>query len=105
MSKSSKAQILTHTFRTHAPGAKTVFLAGSFNSWEPSALPMKNTKGGDWVVTIDLSPGRHEYKFVVDGQWCCEPGHDDLDESCPGRVPNELGTMNCILELSATEIS
>lgn len=52
--------------------AKAVLLAGGFNRWDGSALPM--TREGDaWVARIDLPPGRHPYKFVVDGAWIMDP--------------------------------
>ncbi len=54
---------------------------------------------GKWTVTIPLPPGRHEYKFVVDGQWCCEPGCEAEYRGCAKCVPNTLGTMNRFLEV------
>lgn len=54
------------------PNAGTVFLAGAFNGWNASGNPM--VKDGDtWSVTLSLSAGTHEYKFVVDGQWVADP--------------------------------
>merc|ERR550519_3003241 len=23
----------------------------------------------DWIVNVNLVPGRHEYKFIIDGVW------------------------------------
>ncbi|MDI6807567.1 MAG: glycogen-binding domain-containing protein [Candidatus Eisenbacteria bacterium] len=52
--------------------AKQVFLAGDFNGWNTSSLPM--TKSGDtWSVVAKLAPGQHEYKFFVDGNWVADP--------------------------------
>lgn len=86
-----------------APDAKGVFLAGSFNDWNPTSHPMKRTHTGEWVRTLDLPPGRHEYKFVIDGQWCCEPGCDKPYDGCPACVPNWFGTMNRLLIVEAVE--
>ncbi len=82
-----------------APEAKEVFLAGTFNDWNPKSIPMKKAKGGDWTHTLDLAPGRHEFKFVIDGQWCCEPGCDKPYHECPGCVANRYGTMNRSIEV------
>ena len=83
-------------FSCHAPKAKAVFVADTFNSWKPNAAPLHNHQpNGKWTVTLPLPPGRYEYKFVVDGQWCCE--HESQD--CPKCVPNEFGTMNRGLEV------
>lgn len=54
------------------PYASQVYLAGSFNNWNPTALPMNRTDG-KWEVIIKLPPGRYEYKFVVDGEWVADP--------------------------------
>jgi hypothetical protein len=64
------------------PGANTVQIAGDFNGWDPTRTPLDHTGNGAWTVTLPLSPGRYEYKFVVDGQqWILDPfaaeQHDD----------------------------
>ncbi len=52
--------------------AKEVHLAGTFNQWSVLATPMKKSSKG-WMVTLDLPPGQHLYKFVVDGKWYLDP--------------------------------
>jgi len=84
-----------------APEAKSVFVAGTFNDWKPDVTPLHNhLPNGKWAVTLPLSPGHHEYKFVIDGQWCCEPGCEREYSDCPKCVPNDFGTMNRVLEVS-----
>lgn len=46
-----------------------------------------------------LAPGRYEFKFVVDGEWCCEPSYTALSVECPHYIMNHFGTMNRILEV------
>ena len=53
-----------------------------------------------WSVAVPLRPGRYEYKFVVDGVWCCEPGCTAPGIQCPHCVMNAFGTMNRVLELT-----
>ncbi|MEO6596821.1 MAG: glycogen-binding domain-containing protein [Planctomycetota bacterium] len=89
-----------HTFEIRAPQAKKVCLAGSFNAWEATALPMKRAANGSWALALELEPGRHEFKFVVDGAWCCEPGCDGPHAKCPGCVPNDMGTMNRVVDVA-----
>lgn len=86
-------------FSCQAPSAKAVFLAGTFNGWKPDAEPLRPVNG-KWTVTLPLPPGHYEYKFVVDGQWCCEPGCEHAYQGCPRCVANDRGTMNRILEVS-----
>jgi 1,4-alpha-glucan branching enzyme len=57
----------------HAPDARDVFLAGTFNGWDPSACSMKRAAQGMWRATLQLAPGIYEYKFLVDGKWVCKP--------------------------------
>jgi 1,4-alpha-glucan branching enzyme len=88
------------TLAITAPDAAAVFVAGTFNEWNPGALPMKRSTSGSWSVDLELTPGRYEYKFVVDGQWCCEPGCEDEHRGCAKCVPNDQGTMNRVLDVS-----
>jgi len=86
-----------------ATAAKQVFLAGAFNGWNPTSHPMTKAKSGEWALTLNLPPGEHEYKFIIDGQWCCEVGGDKPYNARPGHVPNEHGTMNRIIEVKSLD--
>ncbi|MCI0456026.1 MAG: glycogen-binding domain-containing protein [Gemmataceae bacterium] len=87
-------------FACHAPAVQAVFLAGTFNGWKPDATPMAKDGEGEWSVSLKLPPGRYEYKFVVDGHWCCEPGCDDRTYQGSGCVVNEYGTQNRVIEVT-----
>lgn len=60
-------------FEYYNPDAKQVYLAGEFNEWSTTSLPMRREEDGTWWIVIKLSPGKYEYKFVVDGQWVADP--------------------------------
>ena len=79
-------------FKLYAPGAKKVAVAGSFNKWDTKKLLAKKDSKGSWAVKVDLKPGRHEYKFVVDGAWINDP-------RCTSCVTNALGSQNCVVEV------
>ncbi len=81
-------------------GAKQIFLAGSFNGWNPQALPMHRESGNEWAAEIELIPGTYQYKFLIDGEWCCEPGCDSRNLACEKCVPNPFGTMNRKLQVA-----
>lgn len=89
----------TTEFECHASEAENVFLAGSFNEWNPEVTPMDKTDSGKWTAKLKLAPGRYEFKFVVDGRWCCE-ANCDADGECPQCVPNDFGTMNRVCEVA-----
>ena len=88
-------------FSCYALKAKAVFVAGTFNDWKLDAAPLRLLPpNGRWFGTLSLSPGRYEYKFVVDGQLCCEPGCKDEYRGCRMCVPNKFGSMNRVLEVA-----
>jgi hypothetical protein len=79
-----------YTFRLKGyEHANTVLLAGDFNNWDPAVLPMKN-QNGEWVINVHLSPGKHLYKFIVDGKWIMDPANELFEQ-------NEHNTGNSIL--------
>ena len=65
---------------TYTGSAKTVELAGSFNSWGRDALSDADGDG-TWELTLDVPNGHHTYKFVVDGRWVqdTENGQSEAD--------------------------
>lgn len=54
----------TVTFRVKYD-SEELYIAGTMNSWNPTATPM--TKGADGVfeVTLELGVGTHQYKYVA----------------------------------------
>ena len=56
------------TFVLVAPQARSVALAGDFDGWDVSQLPMRRGTAGIWTLDVPLTPGRYDYAFVVDGR-------------------------------------
>jgi len=79
-------------FKLYAPGAKKVVVSGSFNKWDTEKLLGKKDSKSNWAAKVALKPGRHEYKFIVDGTWTNDP-------HCTSCVANTLGTHNCVIEV------
>ena len=92
--KPTAPQTVKVTFVLLEPGAKQVFLCGEFNGWASDATPMKRDDAGHWETTLALAPGRHEYKFLVDGNW----KHDPLARV---NVWNQNGTLNSVAQVRA----
>lgn len=67
-----------------APYASRVSLVGDFNRWNPTAMPMRRSADGRaWLIDVPLTPGRHVYSFIVDGDLAPDPaapraGDDDF---------------------------
>jgi hypothetical protein len=76
------------------PEAKRVCVAGSFNEWQPDKTPLVKMGNGRWVGDLAVKPGKHEYLFVVDGQWLPDPNAKE-------SVENPFGGRNSVLTVSA----
>jgi hypothetical protein len=56
-------------------GASSVALVGDFNEWTRGSTQLKRSGApGVWTVSVPLTPGRHEYAFIVNGsRWVADP--------------------------------
>jgi 1,4-alpha-glucan branching enzyme len=87
--KSAKTGRKRVKFTTEAKDGSTVYVAGTFNEWNPAKNRLR-MKDGVYTTTLLVPRGRHEYKFIVDGVWC-------LDPKCSEWVPNDVGSLNSVL--------
>ncbi len=69
----------------------TVYVAGDFTNWQDRPIMMKKGKGQTWSALAPMTPGEHEYKFIVDGEWL-------LDPSASHRS-NNMGSENSIIRV------
>lgn len=74
------------------PTAREVFIAGSFNGWDPRANALQAQGEGKWGVELSLQPGRYEYRLVVDGQWAEDPKASEF-------AANPYGGLNSVLQV------
>jgi hypothetical protein len=87
-----RSKIVNVSFVLIRPGAARVSLCGEFNGWSPDAGPMTRHDDGHWEAIVALSPGRYEYKFLVDGEWLADPVVEQT-------VVNGFGSLNSIIEV------
>lgn len=89
-------------FQYHDPNAKTVHLAGDFNRWldnengkvtGKSEWLMQKDAQGMWTYSLVLPPGRHQFKFVIDGgaRWEKAPGFPTQDDNSVIEVKADAG--------------
>jgi len=74
-----------------AGNEKNVYLAGSFNSFNPKSIKMER-KGEYFEKEIDLNSGIYQYKFVVDGNWFQDPKN-------PNKSSDGFGGFNSVIEV------
>lgn len=71
-------------FSFRAPEAISVQLVGDFTHWQEKPISLKKDHSGVWHANVQLTPGEHHYRFLVDGEWRDDP-------ECSSRVPNPFG--------------
>ncbi|MFC1585299.1 glycogen-binding domain-containing protein [Fibrobacterota bacterium] len=91
MTKSNELKKKKVTFKIKAEKGAKIFVAGSFNGWSMNQHRL-NSRNGAFSTSIMLSRGRHEYKFVVNGEW--QP-----DTECSDWIQNEHGTINSVIRI------
>jgi len=89
----AKADVPKARLKLVKPDAKSVCVAGSFNEWNPSRTPLTRISDGTWIGELSGISGRHEYLFVVDGQWVPDPNAKE-------SVQNPFGGRNSVLVIS-----
>jgi hypothetical protein len=82
--------------------AKNVHLSGSFNQWSTMRMPMKKTADG-WTYCIDLPPGKHLYKFIVDGRWMPDPNNKKRESDGHRSYNSLIFCYNQVFELNGYE--
>jgi len=78
------------TFSLEASEARQVKLMGDFNQWDAKVHPMKRDENGVWNKSVMLTPGRYEYKFLVDGRWRNDPRNEAFSQNCFGTQNNVM---------------
>ncbi|MBD5426838.1 MAG: glycoside hydrolase [Treponema sp.] len=51
-----------------AQGAKSISIAGDFNSWSSTETPLKKAKDGSFSVELELATGKeYQFRYLLDG--------------------------------------
>ncbi len=71
--------------------ADRIYVTGDFNSWDESAIPMRQERDGVWRASVDLPGGkRYQFRYIVDGHW-------QSDNHADGFAGNEYGSENSVI--------
>lgn len=79
-------------FSIAAPQAKEVYIAGDFNGWKLDSHSRMEQMNGSWRKKVRLTPGKHHYRFVIDGEWT-------EDANNPIKEVNPYGQMDSLIEV------
>ena len=90
---SSNGLIRKQAFAIIAPDASSVQLAGDFTNWEQKPVNLQKGTDGIWRTNLELAPGEHHYRFLVDGQWRDDP-------QCALHVPNPYGSQDAVRQVA-----
>lgn len=97
-------QTVTVTWVYEDPDAQEVYIAGTFNSWDPQATLMTKEEGGRWTYTRQFSINDTvQYKFVVDGNWVTDETAPDFKDDGFGGKNSYLNLMLLISQEAQTE--
>ena len=89
MAHKKKADRKKATFAIEIKDGSVVYVAGTFNEWEPDKNRLEK-QNGVYTTTLLVPKGRHEYKFIIDDVWCPDP-------ECNKWVLNDMGSLNSVL--------
>jgi len=80
-------------FVIRATGAQRVQLAGDFNDWNPDRTPLQHIERDTFQIKVPLTPGRYQYRYVVDGHWRNDPNNHTVEM-------NPYGELNNVVDVS-----
>ena len=81
------------SFNVDAPNAKDIYIVGDFNDWKITEdYRLSKLDDGRWGKRLDLTAGRHKYKFIIDGEWVPDAQNKE-------REQNSFGTFDSIISL------
>jgi hypothetical protein len=79
--------------------AARVELVGDFNGWSRGTIQLSPSGApGVWAVSVPLSPGRHEYAFIINGsRWVADP--------LAMKSSDDFGTESSVIRVAAAQQS
>ncbi|KAL0479907.1 AMPK-b [Acrasis kona] len=77
-------------------GGRKVYIVGTFNQWKEK-IPMNfNSDDNSFVVILNVAPGRHLYRFIVDNEYKTDP-------NSPTCADNQ-GYLHNMVQINESEI-
>mmetsp|Transcript_62741 Transcript_62741/g.168126 ORF Transcript_62741/g.168126 Transcript_62741/m.168126 type:complete len:247 (+) Transcript_62741:46-786(+) len=83
-------------FRWHHGASREVYVVGSFSNWQTKIRLTREAIGDAYVTVVQIVPGIHQYKFIVDGEWRCAQDQP--------RCLDSAGNENNCIEIEEAEV-
>jgi len=58
-------------FRWHHGASREVYVVASFSNWQTKIRLTREPDSDSYGTVVQIVPGIHQYKFIVDGEWRC----------------------------------
>ena len=84
------------TFTLCGEAGQEAWVAGSFSAWE--RIRLERREEGVLSAVVELEPGSHQYKFLVDGEWRLDPSSGEA------TVDNGLGSCNNVITVQREQL-
>lgn len=84
------------TFTLSGEAGQEAWVAGSFSAWE--RIRLERREDGVLSAVVELEPGSHQYKFLVDGEWRLDPSSGEA------TVDNGLGSCNNVITVQREQL-
>lgn len=78
----------------NTPSGSTIYVAGTFNNWNPALTPMVSDGNGNYIYTVPEGTGVLEYKFTR-GAWSSVEGNATGND-IPNRSANFTGSAQTL---------
>uniref|UniRef100_A0A6U4VAS0 Association with the SNF1 complex (ASC) domain-containing protein n=1 Tax=Hemiselmis andersenii TaxID=464988 RepID=A0A6U4VAS0_HEMAN len=82
-------------FRWHHAAQREVYVVGSFSNWQTKIRLTREPETDAYSTVVQIVPGIHQYKFIVDGEWRCAQDQP--------RCLDSVGNENNCLEVEEAE--
>jgi hypothetical protein len=77
-------------FHYNADSGSTVYLAGSFNNWDPFMYEMREESPGTYTLALGLPPGTYQYVFFDRGAFYPDLSNPERTYLLDGRIASVL---------------
>lgn len=94
---SAQVDSIETIFHYSDPNAKSISIAGSFNSWNADINKFTSDGNGLWNLKLKLAPAWYYYKIVADGNWIPDPRN-------PNKIFDGGSSFNSIIKVGTPPV-